>query len=41
VDQQDRKQRTLSTADDGDRTAALVHLERTQDPEIHGSTLPA
>ena len=40
MDQQDREQRTLPAVDDRDRPPGLFDLERAEDPEIHGSTLP-
>jgi len=36
VNQQHCEERTLPAAHDRDRSPALVDLERTQDPEVHG-----
>jgi hypothetical protein len=40
MNQEDREQRPLPVADDGDRPPGLVDLERAEDPEIHRPTLP-
>ena len=38
--QQDRQQRTLQAADDGDCPPVLVDFERAEDPELHDSVPP-